>query len=68
MFASRRSLLLVYRFTRDARASSGTRPANPGGCELNFLAAEPAWIAVELGSELSKLLGKLHLKACLAIV
>ncbi len=68
MFALRRSLLLVYLFTTAARASSGARHANASGCELIFIAAEPARIAVALGSALSKLLGKLHLEACLAII
>ena len=68
MLAVRHSLLLVYLFANAARASSGARHANTGGCELIFLAAEPARIAVALGSEPSKLLGECLLIARLAII
>ena len=68
MFAARRSLRLVYFFTNAARASSGARHANTRSCELIFFAAETARIAVELGSHLSKLLGKLLLIARLAVI
>ena len=68
MFALRRSLLLVYLFTTAARASSGARHANAGGCELIFLAAEPARIAVALGGQSSKLLGELLLEARLTVI
>ena len=68
MLAVRHSLLLVYLFANAARASSGARHANTGGCELIFVAAEPARIAVALGSESSKLLGEFLLIARLAII
>ena len=68
MLAVRHSLLLVYLFANAARASSGARHANTGGCELIFVAAEPARIAVALGSESSKLDWKLRFVACLAII
>ena len=68
MFAVRRSLLLVYLFTTAARSSYGARHANTGGCELNFLAAELARIAVALGSQSSKLLGELLLEASLTVI
>ena len=67
MFAARRSLRLVYFFTNAARASSGARHANTRSCELIFFAAEPARIAVALGSESTELDGKFLLVACLAI-
>ena len=68
MLAVRHSLLLVYLFANAARASSGARHANTGGCELIFVAAEPARIAVALGSNFGILPGELLLKACLAII
>ena len=68
MLAVRHSLLLVYLFANAARASSGARHANTGGCELIFVAAEPARIAVALGSESSKLDRKLRFVARLAII
>ena len=68
MLAVRHSLLLVYLFANAARASSGARHANTGGCELIFVAAEPARIAVALGSESSKLDWKLRFVARLAII
>ena len=68
MLAVRHSLLLVYLFANAARASSGARHANTGGCELCFFAAKPARIIVALGLESSKLPGKFLLIACLAII
>ena len=68
MLAVRHSLLLVYLFANAARASSGARHANTGGCELIFVAAEPARIAVDLGNHLSILPEKLLLKARLAVI
>ena len=68
MLAVRHSLLLVYLFANAARASSGARHANTGGCELIFVAAEPARIAVALGSESSKLDWKLRFVARLTIL
>ena len=67
MLTVRHSLLLVDLFATAARATSDARHANTGGCELIFFAAEPARIAVALGSESSKLDRKLRFVACLAI-
>ncbi len=67
MLAVRHSRLLVDRLATAARASSDARHANTGGCELIFFAAEPARIAVALGSESTELDGKFLLVACLAI-
>ena len=68
MLAVRHSLLLVYLFANAARASSGARHANTGGCELIFVAAEPARMAVALGSNFGILPGGLLLKTCLAVI
>ena len=68
MFAVRRSLLLVYLFTTAARVSLGAWYANAGGCELSFLAAEPARIAAALCTQASRLLGELLLEARLTVI